>query len=201
MFPMQHSIYIWGQPCVWCCWPPLCFLAERKAPGAGWKTDVVCRALLNKLTRKKKQKNAGKGKWVRIFVLRKMHLIFSKADKIRVPKPLLSPQWCPSVLHVWCLCLDSCTIKGRDVWFTPCCVPGASWCYMMTNRPSVVMTCLKLRVLCLRSQALFEPGVSSDKGKAMTLAECSFQRMPRTPRIAGKKTRRLHIKIIQHVRV
>lgn len=35
-----------------------------------------------------------------------------------VHKAPLSPLLNPSVLHVWCLCLDSCTIKAHDTWFT-----------------------------------------------------------------------------------
>lgn len=42
-------------------------------------------------------------------------------DTIKFHKPLLSFLPCPSVLHIWGLCLNSCNIKAHDVIYTVLC--------------------------------------------------------------------------------
>lgn len=122
MLPTQHSIYIWGHPCVWCCLTPLCFLAlltgTRSREEDRWG---LCRAS-ERAEQKKRFKSISKH---RKKESESHNLYWERCTSFTVKqtpngvhKAPLSPLLNPSVLHVWCLCLDSCTIKAHDMWFT-----------------------------------------------------------------------------------
>ena len=81
---------------------PSVFFGERKAPGAGWKTDVGPRALLNKFTRKKKrsraQVNTGKRKVGQNPSIEKDALNFLQSRQDRRPETSAVPSAVPICL-------------------------------------------------------------------------------------------------------
>lgn len=123
MFPAQRFIYVWGRPCVWCCLTRLCFLAplagirsKRTDSLGGGEAVSGLRASSGREKCSRVQVNTRKrGKRVTSSLSGEMHFIWSKTDTITVHKALLFPARRSSVSHIWCLCLDSRTIKSR--WY------------------------------------------------------------------------------------
>lgn len=90
-------------------WPLCVSWPYLEALDAGRKTDGGRAGASERVRQKKRFKSVSKQeekrKWAASPLLEKMHFICSKTDAIRAHKALLSPPLCPSVLHVWCLCL------------------------------------------------------------------------------------------------